>query len=92
MIEFNLSVANPFKYEEFRVLFNRLWNVGRHKTLEVQIDRYAYNIVEVSVNTAWMGRDHAGPKLELGLFGWNFSIRLQDKRHWDYENHCWEKL
>ena len=90
MIGFNLSVANPFKYQEFQSLFDRSWSVGRYKTLEVQISRYAYNLLEVSLDTAWRGTDHAGPKLELGLLGWNISVGLQDNRHWDYVNHCWE--
>jgi hypothetical protein len=88
MIRFNLSVANPFKYREFRSLFFQSWTITDHKILEVQVYRYAYNLFEFSVDISWRGSDHAGPNIELGLFGWNFSVSLPDSRHWDYENRC----
>ncbi len=33
--------------------------------------------------------DHAGIKLDIEIFGFNFYIKYYDSRHWDYEKDRW---
>ena len=91
MIRFGFAVQNPFKYKEWRDVYQGSWSITKNKTLEIQVSRYAYNLLEFELDTRWSGNDHAGPKLEIGLFGFEFSVGIVDNRHWDYENNCWEK-
>lgn len=38
------------------------------------------------------GRDHAGPSLELTLFGFYADFLIYDVRHWDYETNMWSEV
>jgi hypothetical protein len=41
-------------------------------------------------NFDWTTRcDHAGVKLELGVFGYELMFHLYDSRHWDYHANTW---
>ena len=91
MINFNVSIANPFKFREFRNLWNRAWAVTRDRTLEVQIYRYAYNLFEFGLDLRWWGTSHAGPRFELGIFGWTLDINLASNHHWNSETQDWER-
>jgi hypothetical protein len=91
MINFNFSIANPFRYKEFRTVWNRAWAVNQHRTLEVQIYRYSYNLFEFSIDLRWWGTSHAGPRLELGILGWTVDISLPSNYHWNSETQDWVK-
>jgi hypothetical protein len=34
-------------------------------------------------------QDHAGARLELGLFGYQLDMSFTDSRHWNYEKGQW---
>jgi hypothetical protein len=36
--------------------------------------------------TWYRKQDHAGPRFSIGLFGFEFQMKVYDTRHWDYEN------
>ena len=90
MIIFSISISNPFKFQEFRNLWNCVWVVSRHRTLEIQIYRYAYNLFELSLDLRWWGLSHAGPRFELGILGWTIEISLPSNHHWNKEKNDWE--
>jgi hypothetical protein len=92
MITFNISIANPFKYKEFRNLWHRSWAVTQDRTVEVQIYRYTYNLLEFGLDLRWWGDDHAGPKFELGVLGWYVEIGLPSNHHWDRNTSKWEQF
>ena len=90
MIRIDIVIDNPFKKHPFKNIWTKCVRVSENKTLELQFYRYSYHIFEFGVETIFKGQDHAGPKFELGLFGWYFVVSLPDNRHWDYINNCWE--
>ena len=89
MIRIDLVIANPFKHKPWKSLYQGKWNISKNKTLEIGFFRYAFNIAEISLDLRWKGSDHAGPIVELGLFGWQIRIAIPDHRHWDSVNSRW---
>lgn len=93
MITVSFIVRNPWHNETknpWRDIYQQAWPLFKHKTLEVGIFKYAYNLFELSVGLNFRGSDHAGPSLNISLFGWEIYVGLPDSRHWDYKNNCWE--
>jgi hypothetical protein len=37
-----------------------------------------------------VGQDHAGVRLELGLFGYQLDLGFHDSRHWDIDTNAWK--
>jgi len=91
MIRFKFGISNPFKYKEFRNIWSGHWAVTENRTLELQLYRYAYEVVGCDLDLAWQGEDHAGPNFELNILGWNFKLSLSDNRHWNLDTRTWEK-
>lgn len=89
MIRINFAIANPFKHSPWRDLYQGSWPIGKNKVLELEFCRYAWNLVEFALDLRWQGQDHAGPKFELGLFGWHARIAIADTRHWDPTANTW---
>lgn len=92
MLNFSFKLMNPRRTEDFKSLFEKTWHVLGNKYFEVQATRYRYYLFELDLDLRWKGSDHAGPSLQLGLFGYNFTIKIYDSRHWDYYGNDWEKL
>lgn len=93
MINFHLIIQNPWHNEKknpWRDLYQRDIAVSKHKTLEIGIFRYWFNLVDVAIDLRFRGQSHAGPKLSISVLSWEFSIGLVDNRHWDYDNNTWE--
>ena len=89
MINLNLSLANPWYKENFKNLFGKFGTLNPHTVWEFEVIRYSRTLFEVAFE--WTVRtDHAGPHIELGLFGYTVSARIYDTRHWDHNKNCWE--
>lgn len=88
MINFHISIRNPWYTENFDNLYNRSGRVTENKTWEFEVIRYSYTLAEVSVNWSFRS-DHAGIELVLGLFGYAVSFAIRDNRHWDRESNTW---
>jgi len=86
MIILNFNITNPFS-DRFVNIFNRSGKLSKHKAWEFEILKVNcilnFNIV---FNTHC---DHAGLKLEFGLFGYELYFTIYDTRHWDYKNNIW---
>lgn len=98
MIDVFLRINNPFppknpdmKQRDFVVWEPRItWT--KNKAFCFQFSQSPpYQLFEFSLGTNWRGSDHAGPHLDLTLFGFFLHMNLYDIRHWDYENDCWEE-
>jgi len=89
MINIHFGITNPWYSENFKSLFERAGDITKNKSWEFQVCRYSYDIAKISVRWSFR-RDHAGPSLELCLFGYGAEIKAYDCRHWDYENDCWK--
>lgn len=97
MIYLNFSIQNPWRPQaeaESKDYFYKHWTLSekRQKSAELQISKFAQanDLLQIRLDLRWWGEDHAGPKLEIDLWKFFFSISLYDHRHWDYENNCWE--
>ena len=94
MFSFRFTLANPFKpwhtMPKDYVCYDR--KLTEHKSFELQISRWSPDLIlNFNIDTQWYGRDHGGIEFSIELFGYYFAAKIYDDRHWDYEEHCWEK-
>jgi hypothetical protein len=94
MIFTKFSMANPwFKPNDDFKSHDYYWKdvkLSKHKNFEIQISRFESSyLLDMSVDLTWWGRDHAGPELDLNLFGYMFNVKIYDSRHWNYQEHRW---
>lgn len=92
MIKAALQIRNPFaKDNSCKFDWNKTISLTKNKTLEVQLWKSScYNLFLFSVDLSWRGSDHAGPELNIEILGLDFTIKIYDNRHWDYENGTWQ--
>jgi hypothetical protein len=88
MINIHFALRNPWAKENFDSLYEASGKIGKHNAWEVQVTRYAHTLLEFTFRWT-MCDDHAGPYLELGLFGYSMIATIYDCRHWDYEKKTW---
>lgn len=92
MIRLGFSIAWPFAYKDRSrhfLLYDK--RIASHKSFELQISQFGCDkIVEVDLDLNWHGRDHAGPRIEISVFGFFFCAKIYDNRHWNYDEHRWE--
>lgn len=91
MIKLSFQISNPIGKENFKSYWSWTKSFSDHKHLEMQLYRYKAYLLEVELDLHWRGFDHAGPELNLGLFGYNLRMKLYDSRHWDYDTNQWVK-
>jgi|688.fasta_scaffold177822_6 hypothetical protein len=94
MIKIDIDLHNPYHNENkfgFRSLYDKAFRVSENRTLEFQISFYLKTLIGLRFQTAWRGRDHAGPEFEITLFGLTICLSLPDNRHWNYDKNTWYK-
>lgn len=89
LAKFHIVLRNPFDHNDFKNLWSRAWHPAKHKAVELQFVKYAYNFFELNIDINFKGEDHAGPRFELNLFGYTVMVSVYDTRHWDYETNDW---
>ena len=90
MIEFRIAVKSPFRKENFKNIFSKTVQLSRNKFFEFEIIRYKRYLFEFNLDINWRGQDHAGPNLEIGIFGYSVCVRIYDSRHWNHIKNTWE--
>ena len=90
MITFRLGFINPFKAESFISFYTWTGAITKHKFWEVQVSHYAREWLAIELDLGWFGKDHAGPRVELNLFGYTITAQIYDHRHWDDYRNSWE--
>jgi hypothetical protein len=87
MLRLNFIISNPWSDK-----FDAGWAWGGHfagnKAWEFQA--YRSNTVVEACFEFTRRQDHAGLKLEFGLFSFSFVAQIYDTRHWNYADKCWE--
>ena len=94
MFYFNFRIKNPFKTKDFNQIDYIEYDkkLTKNKCLEIQFTRWrADTIFGFDVDAQWIGISHGGLGFSIDLLGYFFNIKIYDHRHWDYDNHCWEK-
>lgn len=92
MINFRFNIDNPWSTDKFDNILVRNGDLSKNTSWELQFYKYSFTVAELGFSFSWRGRDHAGLKLDLGLFGYFACLHIYDNRHWDYENNGWSRL
>ena len=92
-----LRIANPwFKPRKDFKNHDYYWKdckLSANKNLEIQISRFeATDLIDLGFDLQWWGQDHAGPELDINVFGYMFNIKVYDSRHWNWEANRWQTL
>ena len=89
MINLKFAIEYPFTRSAFNHSFNRCWNTPfKNKYFEFEV--FHDCVYLINFNFDWTTRcDHAGIRLELGLFGYELFLHFYDNRHWDYHTNTW---
>jgi hypothetical protein len=82
-----IEIVNPFS-SRFANLFNRHGRISDRKAWELNVFRT--NTVFLMSLMFTVRGDHAGLRLQFGLFGFEMEFHFYDSRHWDYRNQKWE--
>lgn len=88
MLHLNLKISNPLskRFKNIKCwsgatpFKNKFWEFQILATPDLICIDFSYTIRQ----------DHAGLRLELGLFGYSIDFNLYDNRHWDYIGKKWE--
>lgn len=95
MIFFHFSIQNPFKPKakasKTYLLFDT--DLSKNKNLQVEFTKMSQclDILDITLDLRWYGIDHAGPRFDLSIGRFMFSINLYDARHWDDRKHTWHE-
>jgi hypothetical protein len=86
MIRLGFTITNPWS-DNFDS--GRCWsgNISKNKWWELQLCRQPV-IAEVQLQYSFR-QDHAGLKIDLGLFGHSILFNIYDSRHWNTEQNRW---
>ena len=89
MINLKFAIEYPFTRLAFNHSFNRCWETFfKNKYFEFEVLQDCEYLINFNFN--WTTRcDHAGVRLELGLFGYELMFHFYDNRHWDYHANTW---
>lgn len=92
MINFHFSMRNPFRHKEWKSIWEKdsLIRFWKNKAYNIDIDFYLYNLLELALDLNFTGSDHAGPRLQVRVFGLGFSFGIYDIRHWNSKTNTWE--
>ena len=87
MIKLNFTIENPWS-DRFDAGYAWGGKIIAHKCWEAQAYR-SNTIVEGAIEFT-ARQDHAGLKLEFGIFSFSFIFQIYDSRHWNYDKKQWE--
>lgn len=89
MIYFNINIRNPRWWNRWEGIKhwagstpfkNKFWEVQFMKNSELFRIEFNWTVQQ----------DHAGVRLELGLFGYQLDMSFYDNRHWDTKTDSWK--
>ena len=98
MLSVYVALRNPWAKDKFRDIweaygdFPERYEKLKTKGWELQLYYSPYNLLALNIDLSWRGKDHAGPSIEITLFGFIFDAQIVDCRHWDHVNGTWEAI
>lgn len=97
MFKLQFSLPNPFYDPQGDYItvpyFHRENLLTENKAYNIQLDRFeAYDLVDFDLDINFHRQDHAGPSLNISLFGYTLFLQIYDKRHWNYDEDRWETV
>lgn len=93
MLSFGISIRNPFsKDSDLKKYIYVCKSISKNKFLELEVYKCScYNLIKFYVDLSWQGQDHAGPSLQIEVFGYCLDFDIRDYRHWDYKKGTWSE-
>ena len=89
MIKANLTIKAWCPLDTFLNYYSRTKQLSEHKFIEFENIYSGQYWFHFSLDLNWRGEDHAGPELELGVWGHEIRLKLYDNRHWNYKESRW---
>jgi hypothetical protein len=95
MIYFRFKSLNPFwkrmpDFPKKDYLYKQA-KLTKNKSFEIQSFRVdPYYLCDLTLDLHWWGSNHAGPELEINIWGFVFYVKIYDRRRCDLESHMWE--
>ena len=71
-------------------MYTNTKQLSKNKYFESQVVYSDHNIFKFVLDLSWSGRDHAGPNIQISLFGYDLMVGIYDIRHWDYKKAKWQ--
>ena len=75
--------------DTFTNFYSRTIKLSEHKFIELESMYSGQHLFRFSLDLNWRGEDHAGPEIELGVWGHEVRLKLYDHRHWNTEKNRW---
>lgn len=89
MLKFSIVVKNPWAKDVDAKAYNFDKAISKNKRFEAEHSYCGYFLLYFALDTSWRGGDHAGPELELCVFGYTARYKIYDIRHWNYTYGRW---
>lgn len=89
MIRLTSTIKAWHPLDTFLNYYSRTKQLSEHKFIEFENIYSGQYWFHFSLDLNWRGEDHAGPELELGLWGHEIRVKLYDNRHWNYKESRW---
>lgn len=86
-INFNVRVPQSNKFQNIKHWCRPAFI--KHKYFDIQLYKSS-DILDFGIDVTHK-QDHAGVRISLGLFGYNFEIQVYDSRHWNTVKNQWEE-
>jgi hypothetical protein len=91
MLKFLIALKNPYAKDVYCKSMEYDRKITKNKHIEFEHYYSNYYLFFLNIDTSWRGEDHAGPEVELCIFGFSFRYKIYDTRHWDYKIGNWTK-
>lgn len=92
MIYFKIGIINIFKRSDtYECISPKNWyhRLPFERSIEIDYGRIDNTLLTIGLSTRFTGRDHAGPEIELSIFGYGVCISFPKSRHWNSKKNCW---
>ena len=89
MFKISFSIFNPYSKDFFDHIYHKTWTITKNKSFEIEIYKQDQTFLDIDIDACFIGKDHAGIGIVLGLFSYVFCAKIYDNRHWDYDNNKW---
>lgn len=89
---FNFTIYNFFIKSNFWYKLSCFHKqLSENKNLEVETFFSSNSLFSIEFDCKHTGRDHAGIRFKMSIFGLEAEINFYDSRHWDYKKNKWKE-
>jgi hypothetical protein len=86
-----LHIKNCFNDNQFNILYVASGSLPfKNKFWEIQYNKNTNTFFCIDLNIRFSGVDHAGPRFEFNILGFEGIFTIYDCRHWDNKNNKWQ--